>query len=149
MASLITSAQKAAIQSALSEVHDTFARDIYVYIEKKVSTRPSNLNYNPLYGRTKDDSRLSSQTTLVKHTVQARVSYAPNQGESLVDGGAQFNLTASHGKVRIKVDSDGYDKVKDSSRIEIDDVLFSVDTDAKNVGPFSTQYYTVFLKREN
>ena len=149
MASLITSAQKAAIQSALSEVHDTFARDIYVYIEKKVATRPSNLNYNPLYGRTKDDSKLSSQTTLVKHTVQARVSYAPNQGESIIDAGAQFNLTASHGKVRIKVDSNGYEKVKDSTRIEIDDNLFIVDTDAKNVGPFSTQYYTVFLKREN
>jgi hypothetical protein len=149
MASLLTSAQKSAIQSALSEVHDTFARDIYVYIEKKISTRPANLNYNPLYGRTKDDSKLSSQTTLVKHTVQARVSYAPNQSESIIDAGAQFNLTASHGKVRIKVDSDGYEKVKDSTRIEIDDNLFIVDTDAKNVGPFSTQYYTVFLKREN
>ena len=149
MASLLTSAQKLAIQSSLSEVHDTVARDIYVYIEKKITTRPANLNYNPLYGRTKDDSKLSAQTKLVKHTIKARVSYSPNQGESVVDAGAQFNLTASHGKVRIKVDSDGYEKVKDSSRIEIDDVLFSVDTDAKNVGPFSTQYYTVFLKREN
>jgi hypothetical protein len=149
MASLLTSAQKSAIQSALSEVHDTFSRDIYVYIEKKITTRPANLNYNPLYGRTKDDSRLNAQTTLVKHTVQARVSYAPNQGESTIDAGAQFNLTASHGKVRIKVDSDGYEKVKDSTRIEIDDNLFTVDTDSKNVGPFSTQYYTVFLKREN
>lgn len=149
MPSLLTSAQKSAIKSALSEVHDTFARDIYVYIEKQITTRPSNLNYNPLYGRTKDDSRLSSQTNLVKHTVQARVSYSPNQGESVVDAGAQFNLTASHGKVRIKVDSDGYEKIKDSTRIEIDDTLFIVDSDAKNVGPFSTQYYTVFLKREN
>jgi len=149
MASLLTSAQKSAIQSALSEVHDTFARDIYVYIEKQVATRPSTLNYNPLYGRVKDTAKVSSQTELVKHTIKARVSFTPNQGESVVDAGAQFNLTASHGKVRIKVDSDGYEKVKDSSRIEIDDVLFVVDSDAKNVGPFSTQYYTVFLKREN
>ena len=124
MASLLTSAQKSAIQSALSEVHDTFARDIYVYIEKQVATRPSTLNYNPLYGRVKDTAKVSSQTELVKHTIKARVSFTPNQGESVVDAGAQFNLTASHGKVRIKVDSDGYEKVKDSSRIEIDDVLF-------------------------
>ncbi|MDB4317702.1 hypothetical protein N9973_00230 [bacterium] len=149
MASLLTSAQKLAIQNSLGEVHDTFARDIYVYIEKRIVTRPSNSNYNPLYGRAKDNSKLSAQTELVKHTVKARVSYAPSQAESVVDAGAQFNLTASQGKVRIKVDLDGYEKVKDSSRIEIDDVLFAVDTDAKNVGPFSTQYYTLFLKRES
>lgn len=149
MASLLTASQKSAIQSALSEVHDTFARDIYVYIEKQVATRPSTLNYNPLYGRTKDDSKLNAQTELVKHTIQARVSFSPTQNESIVDAGGQFNLTASQGRVRIKVDSDGYEKVKDSARIEIDDILFVVDSDAKNVGPFSTQFYTVFLKREN
>ena len=149
MASLLTSSQKTAIQSALSEVHETFARDIYVYIEKQVATRPASLNYNPLYGRAKDTGKVNSETELVKNTVQARVSYAPNQEESIVDAGAQFNLKASHGKVRIKVDSDGYGKIKDCTRIEIDDVLFIVDSDAKNVGPFSTQYYTVFLKREN
>jgi hypothetical protein len=149
MSSLLTSAQKQEIQSALSQVHETFARDIYVYIEKKVSTRPPSFNYNPLYGRSKDSTRLNSQTELVKHTVQARVSYAPNQGESVVDAGAQFNLTASSGRVRIKVDEAGFEKVKNSIKIEIDDTLFVVDSDAKNVGPFSTQYYTVFLKREN
>lgn len=149
MPSLLTSAQKQEIQSALSEVHDTFARDIYVYVEKRVSTRPASFNYNPLYGRAKDSARTNSQTELVKHTVQARVTYAPNQGESVVDAGAQFNLTASSGRVRIKVDEEGFNKVKDSIKIEIDDILFVVDSDAKNVGPFSTQYYTVFLKREN
>lgn len=149
MASLLTSSQKLAIKNALSEVHDTFARDIYVFIEKKVATRPSTLNYNPLYGRKKDDSKLNSQTELVKHTIQARVSFSPNQGESVVDAGAQLNLTASHGKVKIKVDSQGYEKVKDSIRVEIDNDLYVLDSDAKHVGPFSTQYYTVLLKREN
>lgn len=149
MASLLTSSQKLAIKSALSEVHDTFARDIYVYVETQVATRPATLNYNPLYGRAKDSAQVSSQKELVKHTVKARVSYSPSQGESVVDAGAQFNLTASQGKVRIKIDSSGYGKVKDSSRIEIDDELYVLDSDAKNVGPFSTQYYTVILKREN
>jgi preprotein translocase subunit SecD len=149
MASLLTPSQKQAIQSALSEVHDTFARDIFVYIEKQVATRPATLNYNPLYGRAKDSAKVSSQTELTKHTVKARVSYAPSQGESIVDAGAQFNLTASQGKIRNKIDSAGYEKVKDSTRIEIDDELYILDSDAKNLGPFSTQYYTVFLKREN
>ncbi len=34
MASLLTDAEKTAINSALSDVHDTFARDIYVYVKE-------------------------------------------------------------------------------------------------------------------
>jgi len=149
MASLLTANQKASLQSALSDVHDTFARDIYVYVEKQVATRPSMSSYNPLYGKAKDASQVASQTILTKHTYKARVMYENNQDEGIVDAGAQMNLTSSNGRVRIKVDSTAADKIKICSRIEVDDVLYVVDSDAKNVGPFSTQYYTFYLKREN
>ena len=50
MASLLTDAEKSALQSALGDVHDTFARNIYIYVEERSSV-PAELNYNPLYGR--------------------------------------------------------------------------------------------------
>ena len=53
MASLLTDAEKTAINSALSDVHDTFARDIFVYV-KEASTVPAELDFNPLYGRKKN-----------------------------------------------------------------------------------------------
>lgn len=149
MASLLTSAQKTSIQSALADIHDTFARDIYVYVETKVATKPSNLNYNPLYGKAKDVAKVSSQTILTKHTFKARVMFENNQAESIVDANAQMNLKSSEGRVRIKVQSDAYEKIKICSRIEIDDALYILDSDAKNIGPFSTQYYMIYLKREN
>jgi hypothetical protein len=67
MASLLTDAEKTEINSALSDVHDTFARDIYIYVEEASST-PAELNYNPLYGRTKNAAKISSETTLTKYT---------------------------------------------------------------------------------
>ena len=42
MASLLTDAEKTAINSALSDVHDTFARTIYVYV-KEASSVPAEL----------------------------------------------------------------------------------------------------------
>jgi len=148
MASLLTDSQKTEIQAALSEVHDTFKRDIFVYIEEQVSTRPSVSSYNPIYGRAKDSARSTSQIELVKHTVEARVRYAVSQDDYLASAKGQFNIKLSQGEVRIKVDLDGYNKVRKSSRIEIDDELFVVDSDSKNVGPFDTQFYTVILKRD-
>ena len=68
MASLLTDAEKTAINSALSDVHDTFARTIYVYVEE-ASTMPSELNFNPLYGRNKNVSKISSEETLTKHSL--------------------------------------------------------------------------------
>ena len=149
MASLLTDAEKTSINSALGDLHDTFARDIYVYVSEVSSTPPAELNYNPLYGRTVDTSEISSEQKLSKHTFKARVYYQNRQSEDLVDANAQLNLEASEGKIRIKVKSDAYEKIKICSRIEVDNDLYIVDGDAKMIGPFDAQFYSIYLKREN
>ena len=149
MASLLTDAEKTDLQSALSDVHDTFARNIYVYVEQGGATAPAELNFNPLYGRKKDTSKISSNTSLTKYTYAARVYYESKQNEELVDGKGQMNLTASEGKIRVKVKSEAYEKIKICSRIEVDDNLYVVDGDAKVIGPFDAQFYSIYLKREN
>ena len=60
-----------------------------------------------------------------------------------------MNLMASEGEVRIKVKSDAYEKIKICSKIEVDDELYVVNGDAKVIGPFNAQFYSIFLKREN
>ena len=148
MASLLTDAEKTVINSALSDVHDTFARNIYVYVKESSST-PTELNYNPLYGRRVNVSKISSEDTLTKYTYTARIFYKNQQEEDIIDGNGQMNLMASEGEVRIKVKSDAYEKIKISSKIEVDDELYVVNGDAKVIGPFDAQFYSIFLKREN
>jgi|TARA_Y100000401_G_scaffold29357_1_gene21417 hypothetical protein len=148
MASLLTDAEKSAVQSALSDMHDTFARNIYVYVEE-TSSVPVELNYNPLYGRRKNTAKISSEQTLTKYTYSARIFYKNEHKEDIVDGNGQMNLMASEGQIRIKVKSDAYEKIKICSRIEVDDQLYIVDGDAKVIGPFDAQFYSIFLKREN
>ena len=148
MASLLTDAEKTAVNSALSDIHDTFARDIYVYVEE-ASSVPVELNYNPLYGRRKDTSKISSENTLTQYTYSARVFYKGDQQEDIIDGNAQMNLMASEGQVRVKVKSAAYEKMKICSKIEVDNELYVVDGDAKVVGPFGAQFYSISLKRVN
>lgn len=148
MASLLTASEKANVQSALSDIHDTFARDIYIFVEE-ASSVPAELNFNPLYGRAKNTSEISSDMALTKYTYSARIYYENKQKEELVDGHADMNLVASDGKIRIKVKSDAYEKIKISSRIEVDNNLYVVDSDPKIIGPFDAQFYSIYLKREN
>ena len=148
MSSLLTEAEKTAINSALSSIHDTFARDIHIYV-KEASTVPTELNFNPLYGRNKNVAKISSEITLTKYTYPARIYYKNEQKEDILDGNGQMNLVGSEGQVRVKVKPDAYEKIKICSKIEVDDQLFVLDGDAKVVGPFDTQFYSIYLKREN
>ena len=148
MASLLTDAEKTVLNSALSDMHDTFARDIYVYVEE-ASSVPAELNYNPLYGRTKNTAKISSEITLTQYTFTARILYKNEQKEDIIDGNAQMNLIASEGEVRVKVRAAAYEKIKICSKIEIDNELYVVNSDAKVIGPFGSQFYSLSLKREN
>ena len=91
----------------------------------------------------------SNDNILTKYTFAARIFYNNRQPEEIIDANAQMNLMASDGKIRIKVKSDAYEKIKICSRIEVDDGLFIVDSDPKIIGPFDPQFYSIHLKREN
>lgn len=148
MASYLTAEQKATFNNVLNDMHDTFSKTIYVYVEESQAA-PVNVNYNPLYGRVKDQSKSQLSKVLTKYTYQARVYYPSSQAESIVDFGAQTNLVSSQGRVRIKVKAEVVEKIKICSKIEINDVLYVLDSDLKIEDQISQNFYTLFLKREN
>lgn len=144
MSSFLTSAQKTTIDSALDNLHDTFAIEIYACVEKTEQV-DNNQQYNALYHSSKNQNVASYKKTLVKHAIQARVRYAPDQTEGILP----TNLMDSRGRARIKVTAEDYEKVKIASKIEIRNNYYIVDGDADIEGIFSNNYYTVYLKREN
>ena len=76
-----------------------------------------------------------------------KIEHLPS--EDIIDGNGQMNLVGSEGQIRIKVKAAAYEKIKICSKIEVDNELYVVDGDAKVIGPFDTQFYSIFLKREN
>jgi len=141
--SLLTASEKTVIDAALDDIHETFKRDIYAYVEESQSI-PSDTNYNPLFGRTAGGGHSQTSTVMEKYTISARVSYLDSMSKELV---SLFGLEAKSGRVRIKINSADYETVKKASKVEVDSVLYIVDSDAAIERPFSNNYYTIYLKR--
>lgn len=151
MAGLISAADKASMEGAIRDVHDTFARDITVYKTKKsiyVATNPVfKSSYNALYQKLKNSP--TTRTEVSKYTVTARVQYRAVQEEENEGGiGAQVNVQFGIGELRIKLTEAAYNDFIFATKIEIDGVIWRIVTDASRAGLFSPQYYVLYLERD-
>lgn len=145
MASLFTTAEKSSIESCLQDVHDTFARDIYAFVEEAQSVG-SNTNYNSLYKRNTTTARVVTDKILTKYTVSARIFYPKqNDEEEMRD----INLPSAEMLCRIKVTAADAETINKASVIEVDGENYSVISDTKAIGPFRvlTDFMQIYLKR--
>jgi hypothetical protein len=147
VSSLLNSTQKAALQAAFSDLHDTFARDIYVYKEAQTTVISTSPNYNPIYQENKNQSQTVSRK-VVAQTFKARITYDTDRIQDNVTSPeieSQLKIKLPNGYVRIKVAKDGYEYLKGSKRVEFDGRKFSIQSDVRPHGLFVPTYYTFFL----
>lgn len=137
------------IRSAIADVHETFAREITIFKRKTetfVST--NNSTYNALYSRLKNQEGGLSKVSQIK--VKARIDYIDRQERNNINSiNAQINISLPDGSVRLKIDEDGYQSLKQSSSVEIDGRLYELISDSSKTGPFSVQYYVMYFKRKD
>jgi|TARA_Y100000593_G_scaffold69905_1_gene128332 hypothetical protein len=151
MADLVPASDKASMEAAIADVHDTFARNITVYKTKKevyVATNPVfESTYNALYQKLKNAP--TTRTEVSKYTVAARVQYRPVQEEQDEGGiGAQVNVQFGIGELRLKLNETAYKDLIFATKIEIDGVIWRIVTDASRSGLFTPQYYVLYLERD-
>ena len=147
MASLLTTAQNAALQSAFNDLHDTFAREIYIYKEAKRVVLATTPTFNPIYQQN------LTQQEVVERQIQsgmfsARISYDTDRAESYVTSpeiDSQLKIKIPDGTVRIKLDKTGYQYIKKAKRVDFDGRRFSITSDVRPHGLFEPNYYTFFL----
>lgn len=143
MASLLTASHKAQIAAVFDDMHDTFSRDITIYKEGEAVLIGIDDDYNYLYDRRKDSK--AQTPALQKYTTKARIKYF---GEQEKDGaGKDIGLRMAYGEIRLKIDSAAYDLIRSAAKIEVDGQLYRLRSDAARTGPFSAQYYVVYLQR--
>lgn len=145
MASLFSNNEKNEITSWLDDVHDTFVRDVYAFVEEK-QTADVDTNYNPLYKRYKDESKGVTDKILTKYTISARVHYYKKGEEDVLD---DTGLPSSENVIRLKVDNAGKEKLKIASFVEVDGNKCSIVSDPEGIGPFQNNYYKVYVKIED
>jgi len=142
--SIFSSTEKDELAEIIANVHETFKQNVFVFIEESSSVG-INTDYNPLYGRYKDQAKAVTDKVLTKYTIEARVMYSKNGEEERLDIG----LPSTENVIRLKVDNAGKEKLKNASFVEVDGDKYSVISDPESIGPFSERYYKVYLKLDS
>ena len=147
MASLLTSAEKSALNAVMDSVHDTFSRVITVYKDAQQTVATSSTSFNSIYG----NAGATTSITYTPQTVQvyAAILYARRFDEDYFSDSqdnAQLKIKMSEGRVRIKIKAADFSKVQDGKRFEFDGQQFFKDSDFRAHGLFDVQYYTFYVK---
>ncbi len=145
--SLLTSTEKAALAAVFDDIHETFAREITVFKEASTVVIITDPNYNPLYKTACQTTSIIN--TPVYKTFKARIQYQDDVGKKYWSEqglNSQIKLEAVVGTVRLKIDQEAYDYVKDARRFDVDGKRYVLNSTFRPHGLFDIQYYTLYLK---
>lgn len=146
MGDLISNSDKIKFDNAFDDIHDTFAREITIFKKEKKIFIATDSTYNALYSRIKNQKGSDKVVEVIK--LKARIAYAGNfeflrqNSENEILG---IDIPSDH--IRIKVNQEGYNLIKQATDIEVDGELFNVNSDAAKSGMFSVKYFNILLKR--
>ena len=142
MAGFLSENQKTNIKSIIDQIHDTFAREITVFKIGQRTVISSSPTYNALYKQQSSNT----VTTEVSQTFSARIKYVDMNEELLKNPNpGQDKIIMPTGVVKIKVNLEGFNYVKEAKRVELDGRRFSIKSDGKPLGMFGPQYYEFIL----
>ena len=143
---LISDSQKTKIKSIIDDIHETFARNITVYEEGEKVLISASSEFNGIYGKTSTGSS-STRKVVVSHTVNARIKYINAREQNFADGNvsSQPDIDLVDGSVRITVNADGFDILKEAKRCEFEGRKYTIDSKGNPTGIFGPQYYHFFL----
>lgn len=147
MADLFSSSEKSAFDRVFDDLHDTFGRDITIFKKSQKVFVATNSTYNALYSKTKNQKGIEKVVEAIK--IKARIAYAGSfENARSNDENEILGLDIPSDHVRIKLNLEGYNLIKQAKDIEIDGELFDVVSDASKSGIFSVRYYNILLKRK-
>jgi len=153
MADLFTQAEKLQFSDYFNDLHDTFARPIFMFKQRDELVVTDNPNHSYVW----DDAPNNTQTisTLVSGTFNARILYSNKQNKEFLStrqrngGEDQIGAETFGGDVRLKLDMTGAAFIGDAQRVKFDDSLFEISTEARPHGLFEPKWKTFYLKRAN
>jgi len=145
--SLISDSEKTALNAVIDDIHETFAREITVFKEASKVVIITDPNFNPLYNTAGQTT--SYVNTPISRTFKARIKYEDDIGKRYwSEGGlnSQIKLEVIVGSVRLKINADDYEFIKDARRFDVDGKRYVLNSTFRPHGLFDNKYYTLYLK---
>ena len=144
MSDLISSSDKQAYESVFDDIHDTFSREITIFKKAQKVFISTDNTYNALYSRVKNQKGGDKVVEEIK--VKARILYSSSTARENSENEI-LGVDVPDDHIRIKVNEEGYNFIRQASDVEIDGELFEIVSDASKVGLFSVKYYSILLQR--
>lgn len=153
MASLLSDLEKAQAESAIQDVFDTMKRPIVVYSSPEklyISTDPNFSRFGQFGQNNEMENEDINQQKV--DTIYACILYNKNpdfeQYNKDKTGGSyeQIKVRDSNMKIRIKVDSTGFEYLKNAKLLELDGRQFVKDSPARGHGLFTVNRWSFFFK---
>lgn len=147
--SYLSPTQKRNIADVFDSIHQTFQRPITIYKDGERISLSSNSQYNAFY-KTQSSNTEFSEVSL---ETTARIRYVKSDEELFkfsdgTAGGVQNKVALPAGSVKIKVNREGYEFIKDAKRIELDGNRYAIVSNARQIamfGPDYSPYYEYLL----
>lgn len=137
------------ISSSFSRMHDTFSKKIYVYKQAEKTVISTSANYNSIYGKTNLGSKGNINYETIVEEYYARIYYIQEDQEYLAKEGSQESsqnkIILPKGSVRIVVDMDAYNAIKEAKRIGIDGRIFAIKSPGTDSGFLNNKLYHFHL----
>ena len=139
------SATRSSIERALDNAHETFGRSLTAYKDAEKTVTLFTPQYNAVYGTAGRTSMSVSKTT-VSSVFTARIRYFTNS-ETILDTDSQSKVSIPEGLVRIKVDAEGKNFIRDAKRIDLDGKRYLIVNDSfpQPIKPYIPKYFAFFL----
>ena len=147
MPSLISAAEDVSIREAMTNLHDTWVKDIVIYSTRSRVVISTNPNHNFLYNTGPNQSQTVDE--VVKTEGKARIHY--KRELKLVDiqpvsPQEQINTSKKDWDVKLIVTEDLKTLIEKCERVEFNGEIFNVHTDGRPHGVVSYQFYNFYLK---
>ncbi len=154
MSNLIDTDFRASCSSALSDLFDTFARNITFTAYKNPTETIISLdsNFNSDWDEKKPWNDTNSTYQEVSETFSARIWFLDyeQQVKSLFLEGKTLegpNLRRDIQRIKIQVKQDGYNFIKECSKCYVLNEYWNIKSSEKAVGLFDFEYYIFYLER--
>lgn len=148
--SYLSATQKRNIADVFDSIHQTFQRPITIWKNGERVSLSSNSQYNAFYREQSSNTEFSE----VSLETTARIRYVKADEElfSFKDGSAasgnQNKVALPAGSVKIKVNKEAHEFIKDARRVELDGQRFAIVSNARQIamfGPDYSPYYEYIL----
>lgn len=145
MPSFLSEAEKAELSEQFFNLHDTFARNVFIFKESKKINIFTNEDYISAYRNTNQGENFTFSYETVSGVFSMRIKWLePNEEKNM-----PIEIDFPNQVCRLKMKKDAFDFLSGHQSLFVDNIPCELVAGYKPHGLFNIDFYTVYAKRRD